>query len=165
MKAIDVIKMSLEQSSAWVMELILDMKDAPTTAATSSGGNHPLWILGHVTYSEAELRDEFIFGKPNPISEWKDLFGQGSQPTADVSQYPTFDEIVAKFQEVRADTLKMLDSMTDDDLDKQSKVPEEAKDFFGTVGQCLSAMPLHFVFHGGQVADARRAAGRPPLMG
>ncbi len=165
MKGIDVIKMSLEQSTAWVMELIMDMRDAPTTAPTPNGGNHPLWILGHVTYSEAELRDEFIFGKPNPLAEWKDLFGQGSQPSADASQYPPFDEIAAKFGEVRSETLKILDSMSDDDLDQPSKVPDDAKDFFGTIGQCLSAIPLHMVFHGGEVADARRAAGRPPLMG
>lgn len=165
MKAIDLIKVSLEQSTAWVMELIMDMRDGPTTAPTPNGGNHPLWILGHVTYSEAELRDEFIFGKPNPLAGWKDIFGQGSQPSADASQYPPFDEVAAKFGEIRSETLKMLDTMSDDDLDQPSKVPEEAKDFFGTVGQCLSAIPLHLVFHGGQVADARRAARRPPLMG
>lgn len=165
MKAIDVIKMSLEQSTAWVMELIMDMRDAPTTAPTPNGGNHPLWILGHVTYSEAELRDEFIFGKANPLAEWKEIFGQGSQPSDDPSQYPPFDEVAAKFGEVRFETLKILESMSDDDLDQPSQVPEEAKDFFGTIGQCLSAIPLHLVYHGGQVADARRAAGRPPLMG
>jgi len=165
MNAIDVIRMSLDQSTAWVMELIVDMKDAPMTTPTPDGGNHPLWILGHVTYSEAELRDEFIFGKPNPLAEWKDIFGQGSQPSADASQYPPFEEILAKFAEVRSDTQKMLETMSDDDLDQPSKVPDEAKDFFGTVGQCLSAMPLHLVFHGGEVADARRAAGRQPLMG
>ena len=37
--------------------------------------------------------------------------------------------------------------------------------WFGTIGACLAAIPIHFGFHGGQIADARRAAGKPVLMG
>jgi hypothetical protein len=165
MNAVDFVRLSLEQSKMWVMGLITDMKDAPTTSPTPNGGNHPLWVLGHLAYSEAELRDQFILGKPNPLPEWKELFGQGSTPVQNAAQYPPFDELLAKFEEVRADTLKLLDTCTDEDLDKPSNAPEEAKDFFPTVGHCLSAIPTHFVFHGGQVADARRAAGRDVLMG
>jgi hypothetical protein len=165
MQTLDFIRLSLEQSKEWGLALIVDMKDAPITAPTPNGGNHPLWVLGHVAYSEAELRDQFILGKPNSLGEWKDLFGQGSTPLDDASKYPPFDEVLAKFAEVRADTLKLLATLSDDDLDKPSQAPQEAQAFFGTIGLCLSAIPLHFVFHAGQVADARRAAGRGRLMG
>lgn len=104
-------------------------------------------------------------GQSNPLAEWKEIFGQGSQPVNDARQYPAWDEVMAKFEDTRSRTLQLLDSMSDDDLDKSSHAPEEAKQFFGTIGACLSATLLQFTYHGGQVADARRAAGRSPLMG
>ena len=164
MKTTDFIRVSLDMGKEWVLGLISDMKDAPTTFPTPNGGNHPLWIFGHLTYSEAELLDEFILGKANPLAEWKGIFGQGSTAVADVNRYPSFDEILEKFEETRARTLKYVESLSGDDLDKPSKAPEEAQDFFGTVAQCLSGIIQHFTYHGGQVADARRAAGRGLLM-
>ena len=74
------------------------------------------------------------------------------------------EEVIAKLQEIREHTLQVVDGLSDEDLDKPSHAPEEMKDYFGTIGQCLAAIPIHFAFHGGQVADARRAAGRQPLM-
>lgn len=165
MTAIDLIKTSLGMSQGWIMGLINDMKDSPTTFPTPNGGNHPLWILGHLTYSEANLVSVFIKGEPNPLADWKDLFDQGSQPAADAGKYPSFDELQAKFEELRGNTIQLLDTMSDDDLDKPSHAPEQMQAFFGTVGQCFAAISIHFAYHGGQVADARRAAGRTPLMG
>ncbi len=165
MKATDLIKTSLQMSQGWVMGMIEDMKDAPVTAPTANGGNHPLWVLGHLAYAEGNLVNVFVEGKANPLADWNEMFGQGSQPVADAAKYPSFDELVAKFQEMRANTLSVLDSLSDDDLDKPSHAPEQVQQFFGNIGQCFAALPMHFTFHGGQVADARRAAGRPPLMG
>ena len=165
MKAIELLKMSLDQSKGWVMGLLSDMQDAPLTVPTPHGGNHPLWILGHLAYSEAQLTQEMALGQPNPLADWKDLFGQHSQPVLDANRYPSFEELMGKFEETRAETLRLLDSLSDENLDQPSHVSEEMKDFFGTIGHCLSAIAIHSTFHGGQVADARRAAGRPPLMG
>lgn len=165
MKAVDVVKTSLQLSQNWIMGLITDMQDAPLTSPTPLGGNHPLWVLGHLVYSETELREGLILGRPNPLEGWKELFGAGSQPLLDASRYPSFAELLAKFQAVRADTLTYVDTLVDEDLDKPTQVPPELKEFFGTVGACLTAIALHFTFHGGQIADARKAAGRAPLMG
>ena len=164
MKAVDFIKMSLEMSKNWIAGLAMDMKDAPLTMPTPNGGNHPLWCMGHLAYSEANLLS-MAKGIDNPLADWEGLFKNGTTPTADASSYPSFDEVVQKFEEVRAATMDYVGSLTDEDLDKPSHAEGEMKDWFGTVGQCLAAMPMHFTFHGGQLADARRAAGRPPLMG
>jgi hypothetical protein len=165
MNGIQVVKTSLEMSKGWIMGLITDMRDSPLTAPTPNGGNHPLWCLGHLIYSEGSLVHELARGEPNPCAAWKDLFDSGTQPTADAAKYPSMDELLAKFEEVRGKTLAYVDSLTDADLDKPSKAEGEMAAFFGTIGQCLIAASLHFTYHGGQVADARRAAGRPPLMG
>jgi hypothetical protein len=164
MNAIDSIKATLQMSQSWFMPLIRDMQQSPLTFPTPNGGNHPLWVLGHVAYGEAELVDVFVKGQSNALADWEALFGTGSIPEADAGKYPSVDEILARFDQVRADTIRILESLTDDDLDKPSHAPGPAREMFGTIGQCFAALSLHMMFHGGQVADARRAARRKPVF-
>ncbi len=146
------------------MGLAADAKEIAMTAPTPKGGNHPLWCVGHLAYSQANLLS-MVTGEVNPIADWESAFGFGSTPSTDESEYPTFDELMEKYNETNAAILSFIDGLTEDDLDKPSHAPEQMKEWFGTVGDCLAAMPVHIGFHGGQIADARRAAGRPPLMG
>jgi len=164
MNTIDFIKHSLESSKGWTMGLIGDMQDAPLTQPTSAGGNHPLWVLGHLVRAESDLLDGFILGKPNRFPELEESFAMGTQPVDDAQAYPPMEDLFAKFEEIRAATLAHLDTLSEEDLDKPSHAPEEFGQFFGTVGKCFSAMSTHVAFHGGQVSCSRKAAGRPPLM-
>lgn len=165
MKTVDYIKMSFEMSKNWIMGLAVDMKDSPLTQPTPHGGNHPLWCVGHLAYSEANLVQTVAQGKPNPLAEWKELFDGGTTAETDPNAYPSFDELLQKFDEVRAATMAYLDNLSDEDLEAESHAEGEMKEWFGTVAACLAAVPIHVGFHGGQIADARRAAGRPVLMG
>lgn len=163
MNAIDFVRLSLESSRGWAMGLITDMKDSPMTQPTPNGGNHPLWVLGHVVRAESDLLDGFILGQPNRFPELE-CFSMGQTPSTNADDYSPMDELLAKSEEIRAATLAHLDTLTEADLDQKSHAPEEFGAFFGTVGACLVAMTTHMSFHAGQVADARRAAGRAPLM-
>ena len=164
MTAIDFIRLSLEMSKGWILGLAADMKDAPLQRPCS-GGNHPLWCLGHLAYSEANLVSVLCKGEDNPLSDWAGVFGIGSSPGDDESAYPSCDDVMAKVEQTRGVTMAYLDSITDEDLGKPSHAEGEMKEWFGTVGQCLAAISTHVGFHGGQIADARRAAGRGILMG
>lgn len=164
MKATDYIKLSLESSQGWAIGLLADMESSPLTQPTPNGGNHPLWVLGHMTFSESALLDQFILGKPNRFEEWREIFGMGSQPSTDASQYPPFQDVMAKFQAMREETFAYLDTLSDDDLDQPSHAPEEFGPMFGTVAGVFTAMSNHVMFHAGQVSDARRTAGRDVLM-
>ena len=124
-----------------------------------------MWILGHLVTSEAGMTAGFLLGERNPMAKWDALFGMGSEPVADASRYPSWDELLATFEKVRANTLKLLDTYSEVDLDRPSKAPEPLRQSFGTVGQVLQMVAHHAVFHAGQVADARRTAGKKPVMG
>lgn len=163
MKTTDFIKMSLENGKGWTLGLIGDMKDAPLTQPTVNGGNHPLWVLGHIVRAESDLLDGFILGKPNRFPELEKC-SMGNTPSTDAGDYPSMDELLGKFEEIRSATIAHLDTLNDEDLDKSSHAPEEFGATFATVGSCFAAMATHMAFHTGQVADARKAAGRPPLM-
>ena len=163
MKAIDLMKAAWDMSHAMVLPLIEDMKDHATTAPTPSGGNHPLWVLGHLTFSQGRIR-QIMLGEPNPIEAWQPLFKAGTQPVADAGHYPPFDEILAKYKELYTTNRAFLDSLSDDDLDTPSaNAPEGFEKFFGTYGQCLLLVVMNQMHHRGQLADARRAANRGPL--
>jgi len=166
MKTTDFIKTAMETSKQFVLGLLADMKDAPLTPPTVKGGNHPLWVLGHLVYSEANIVHHLIEGKENPLVGWKEQFGQGSEPVDDASAYPSMDELLQEWEKVRAHTLSVLAGLSDDDLDQPSKnVPPGREAFFGKVGNCFMMLALHPSMHQGQVADARRSLGRKPAFG
>ena len=165
MNSVDFIRMSFNMSQGWIMGLAEDLKDQPMVQPTPNGGNHLLWCLGHLAYSEASMISGLCKGEPNPLESWKDLFEAGTTVSTDASVYPSIDEVLAKCAETRAATMAYLDTLSDDDLDKPSLAEGDMKEWFGTIGQCLAASVIHFGFHGGQIADARRAAGRDALMG
>ena len=158
MNAIKFIELALENGKNRALKLISDMKDAPFTPPTDRGGNHPLWVLGHLVYSESMLIDGFICGGPNRYADWERLFGIGSVPSNEASQYPTLDELIMKFDEMRSATVAYLQTIVDDDLDKPSRAPSKFGKSFATIGGVLSAATAHVNFHAGQVADSRRSA-------
>ena len=123
MQSKELLKMNLESSMGMILGMINDMKDVPTTFPTELGGCHPLWILGHLTYSKGTLVQNFMLGKPNPFAEWKDLFSAGTEPLADESRYPNFEDILTKLQEARKNTNALLESLSEENLDTPSKNP------------------------------------------
>ena len=165
MKTIDFIKRGIETSRNFTLGLLDDMKDAPLTQPTSKGGNHPLWILGHLAYGEANIVNHIILGNENPLIKWKEMFGGGSEPVTEADKYLPWDEVRKKFDEIRAQTLNVLEGMSDADLDKPSKnCPPGREELLGKVGGCFLVLTLHPMMHRGQVADTRRAVERQPLM-
>jgi hypothetical protein len=164
MKTVDFIRMGLESSAKGTLALIDDMKEMPLTFPTSKGGNHPLWVLGHLAWSEGSLIQQNMLGRPNPLAHWNELFGLGSETSADAGRYPKFEEVRNAFEKLRAETMTVLNTLTDADLDQPSKgCPPEFKEFLGTYARCFLVVIMNTMNHRGQVADARRVVGRKPL--
>ncbi|HEV3303858.1 MAG TPA: hypothetical protein VG055_29660 [Planctomycetaceae bacterium] len=82
MKAIDAIRDALSSGDRNIRH-IEDMRDSPMAAPGPQGGNHPLWILGHLTIAEGRLR-QIVLGEAHPVRHWKPLFDWGSEPISDV---------------------------------------------------------------------------------
>src|SRR4051812_44941960 len=98
MKAIDVIRSALKGANDLTLQLIEDMKDSPLTQPTPCGGNHPLWVLGHITFVEGNI-PRIVFGEPNPVAHWAPLFKPGSEPVTDASKYPPLAEILRTYRD------------------------------------------------------------------
>lgn len=156
MKATEVLARTMGMGHQLASMMFDDVRDAPLTQPTPKGGNHPLWVAGHLAWAEGGMF-QLITGEANPCEDWKPLFGGGTEPVADSSKYPPFADVAAKFLSLREANIKALARMSDADLDKQ--VP-----MFGTLGQAFSDVSMHATMHLGQVADARRVLGRKPFF-
>jgi uncharacterized damage-inducible protein DinB len=101
-----------------------------------------------------------LFGENNPAADWQQYFGENSEPVADAKAYPPFSEVREKYRQLREQNLKILDSLSDSDLDKSTNAPPKGREKeFATYGQSFLVLALHQTMHRGNVTDARRAAG------
>ena len=100
----DAIRFSMNLAEQSVMRSIGTMKDAPLTFPTENGGCHPLWVLGHLTVVEG-MTHQLLAGGENPAAEWGALFGPDTITTSDASHYPSFEEVSARYAELRQKNL------------------------------------------------------------
>jgi hypothetical protein len=160
MQTKEAIKFALTVSDRAVLSVIDEMSGAATTFPTPNGGCHPLWVLGHLTLVEGMI-PATLFGDKNPVAEWQQYFGEESKTVADAGAYPPFAEVRKKYLQLREQNLKLLESLSEADLDKPTKAPPKGREReFATYGQSFLVLALHQTMHRGNVTDARRAAGR-----
>lgn len=159
MQSIELVRHNLIQSKERVLAKIEDMREHCLVFPTPNGGCHTLWVLGHLAYIEALVIHQFMLGAENPVAAWKDVF-DGMDISANISDYPPFDEVLGKCLELREATLRLVESLSEDDLDKLSaNAPAGFEATFGTYRLCLQFVADHWYMHRGNLADARRAAG------
>jgi hypothetical protein len=161
--SIDLIRWALQLSDGLTARLVSDMRSAPMTPSTPGGkggdGNHSIWTLGHLCVVEGGI-PQILFGENNPVEHWKPLFNMGAQCTSDASAYPSFDELLRTYRDLRARNLKLLDQIGEAGLDRAPKqVPPGFEEEMKTFGRTFLVIALHNMMHLGQIADARRVVG------
>lgn len=137
-------------------------KDKLTTPA-SPGGNHALWVAGHLARSD----DDFLTvlsGSKSPLPpKWKELFGTGSKPMASAADYPDLKEILAALSERRQALVTWLKSL--DEAKLRSPLPEDWRDFAPTHAALATSIVWHEGVHAGQLTSIRKALGLKPIYG
>jgi hypothetical protein len=162
MKAIELVRWALQKTDGWATGAAEDLRNTPLVQPTSRGGNHPLWVVGHLAVVEGSI-PQILFGEPNPVEHWAPLFGQGTKPTTDARAYPPYDEVLKTYRDLRAKNLARLEAIGEAGLDKApAAVPPGFENEMSTMGHTLLVIALHQMSHVGQLADARRASGREP---
>ena len=168
MQAIELIRWAMQLTDEGTAALVADMRDCPLTPSTPGAkggdGNHPIWLLGHLAFIEGDI-PRTLLGEPNRVAHWAELFAPGTQPRADADGYPSFDEVLNTYRDLRKRNLKLLDEIGEAGLDRIPKAPPPGfEDVMKTFGHTFLLITLHNMVHYGEIADARRVAGRKPLM-
>lgn len=127
------------------------------------GGNHALWIAGHLAVSD----DAFLTalgGATSPLpARWKELFGTGSKPSAKAGDYPELKEVLAALSERRQALVTWLKSL--DEAKLRAPLPEDWKEFAATHADLATSLAWHEGVHAGQLTSIRKALGLKPLFG
>jgi hypothetical protein len=158
MKAIDAIRIVLKFSDM-SMKLLSEMRDAPLLRPGPWGGNHAMWIAGHLAVVEGRLH-QMLHGIPNPVAKWKPLFDWGSVPVDDPAAYPPFDEVVRTLMELRQRTHAFLDEVGEEGLDRPTKIQPPGFSGMETVGAAITVIAGHAIGHMGALTVNRAAAGK-----
>ena len=145
------------------MKLLDEMKADPLVRPGPWGGNHAMWIAGHLAVIEGRLH-KMLYGTPNPVEHWKPLFDWGSEPRDDPSAYPPYEEVMQTFRRLRAGTLAFLDEVGEEGLDRPTKHQPPGFSGFETVGSAMMIVGCHACGHFGGVTVVRRASGRQPVF-
>jgi DinB superfamily len=103
-------------------------------------------------------------GTPNPVEQWKPLFDWGSEPVDDPAAYPTFDEVLRTFKELRQQTHAFLDEVGEEGLDRPTKCQPPGFGGFETVGAATLIIACHACGHLGGLTVVRAAAGKQRLF-
>ncbi len=162
MKAIDAIRIALKFSDMG-MKHLSEMRDAPLLRPGPWGGNHAMWIAGHLTVVEGRLQ-QMLHGTPNPVARWKPLFDWDSEPVDDPAAYPPYDEVLQTFKQLREQTHAFLDEVGEQGLDQPTKSQPPGFKGFETVGNAILIIAVHATGHLGGLNVVRAASGKQRLF-
>lgn len=141
----ETLREALKFSYDWIKPLAVDLADAALTSPTSTPGNHPLWIMGHLVFSSSGLLS-MISGGENPYQHWKDLFEGGTQPLQHQDSYPAYSEILNAYDATHRAALLLLAEMSDQQLgDRPTAVWDAVRDnpHFQSNGQLFLFIAMH----------------------
>ena len=164
MQSKSVLILANRQAAGLVFPLLDDLQSAALVSPTVGTGNHAHWLLGHLVFSEGRYR-EMMQGIENPCQSLHEKFGGGSQPDPNAVEYPSYEELLRRLRSMDEEFMAWLESTSEEELDQAiAGVPPQFELYFGTWRHMFLMRAMHWMNHRGQLADCRRAAGRPPLM-
>ncbi|MDB4680114.1 DinB family protein [Planctomycetaceae bacterium] len=166
MHARDVLIGTVEMGNKMLLPMFQDLQDAQLEGTLPNGGNSAHWILGHLIVSEAQMCRGFAMGQESPYEKWNALFKGGSTPDPAGKDYPSYEELMKILIEERANTVSILQGISEEDLEaKPAIVMEGYEEFFPNKAAVFIVNTNHPFMHYGQLADIRRRLGRDILMG
>lgn len=125
--------------------------------------NHLAWQLGHLIVNERYFVDKIAPGKIEALPEaFIEAHGKKNCGCDDPALFATKEEYIRLAKQVRAGTLRVINSLTTGDLDRP--MTQGVPPFLRTVGEVLLFLPAHWLMHAGQWSTFRRVMGKPPLF-
>ena len=161
MNAKDAIHQTLAASDMILSRYLDDLSDSDLRVRAVEGMNPIAWQVGHLITSERRMVEEV---RPNSCPALPEGFEaahprEESERSADGKGYRTKDEYLALWKAQREATLKVLDALTDEELDAPG--PERFQRMAKTVGSVFNLAGTHALMHVGQFVAVRRKVGKP----
>jgi hypothetical protein len=160
MNAKDVIRFSFGMSDRIVNSYLGDLSDADLLLRPVEGPNHIAWQLGHLIDSERGMLEAIKPGSsPALPAGFSEAHNRDATTSDDPNQFASKQQYLELYQAQRAATLKVLEELTDADLD--APAPERLRKMIPTVGATFGLMGQHVLMHVGQFVSVRKKLKKP----
>lgn len=125
--------------------------------------NHPAWILGHLVWA-ADLTPALLGLGSALDPSWGERFGNHTRPVADVSIYPSREELLLELEKGHVRASECVRHASSEVLGKPMPDPKY-RGIMPTVGDAIvHILTTHEATHAGQLSAWRCAAGIPPTQ-
>jgi DinB superfamily len=136
-------------------EAVEDIADADMALQFPRLVNHPAWTLGHLITGSALIL--MLLDEPGDHFAGFDSkkYGPGSKPVADRSQYPSREELLARFATLHEQVASAVRSKHEAYFSRPS--PEYLRGFASTIGQvAFYLLATHESYHLGQIMQWKK---------
>ena len=163
MQAKDVIRNSMDMSDHVVGAYLDGLSDADLLIRPVEGANHLAWQLGHLIASERQMLEIVKPGASPALPEgFEANHSKETAASDDPKRFSTKAEYLRLWKAQREATKKVLDGVTDADLDDAD--PNKYPPYAPGMGALLNMMGAHFMMHAGQFAVVRRKLKLPVVI-
>jgi len=121
--------------------------------------NPPIWILGHLAHSRAQLL-ELLSGEKAYEEGWHGLFAMGVEPRS-ARSYPSVEKIHSVLAARKKDLKGYLETASEEDLES---APATSSGSLQTKGEALAHLSHHEAHHTGELPLLRRQLGKDRLI-
>jgi hypothetical protein len=137
-----------------------DLTDSEMMQRPHPACNHINWQVGHLIVAEHQMMSKAQgYSMPPLPAGMAEMYSKETQGSDDSSQFMTKSALMATMQEQRAGTLKILDQISEADLDTATGI-----DYAPTIASLLSMQGSHWMMHAGQWVIVRRNLGKAVLI-
>ena len=140
--------------------LVEDLTDEQMVQQPHGVVNHPAWTLCHL--ASAANHTGVALGLESTFpAEWEAAGKTGGEPSADASQYPSKDALLAELKKQHERVAEAV-ANADPAIFAKEYPDEGTRKYFPTIGDFVDyLLSAHEANHIGQVAAWRRAMGLP----
>ena len=143
-------------------QLLEDIPEDEFLHQPVEGGNHALWVMGHLAVTDDMLAGLYDGGAARLPETYGKLFGMGSRPTNDAAVYPPVAEVRRHFAATHERLLAAVQAA--DDATLNSSLPGEIEGFASDRLAALFNIAWHEGLHAGQITTVRKSLGIAPKM-
>jgi hypothetical protein len=156
------IAFNLSSSEFLVNAYLADLDSKDLLVRPVPGANHIAWQLGHLIVAERFLVERGLPGMMDELpAGFADRHKKSTAASDNASDFLSKEEYLELAKKVRANTLRVAESLEPADFDKPAS---GGPPFVKTVGDAFLFISGHWLMHAGQWAVIRRKLGRPPLF-
>lgn len=152
------VRQALMTKSILMRSLDGDLSEAHWSHQALPCRSNIYWLVGHIATSLDNNFMKPVGGQPQLPESYRTIFGQGTQPSGAIADYPPVAELTAAADGAFDRFIARVETLSDEDLAKP--IPEKNPVMpNATIGDMIALACIHTGYHTGQISMLRRAQG------